>query len=146
MKEGRRVPVMAQQKWIWLVSVRMWVRSLGLAQWVKHPGINSIYGSNPMLLWLWSRPAAAALIRPLPWEPPYATGSALKTKRKERKRERKEGSKRQAWCWEETPGTAPKLQVLTGSEPHTLLPYTCHSTQRTWVWGRTFMAPKQVLW
>ena len=30
------------------------------------------------LLWLWRRPAAAALIRPLAWEPPYAAGAALK--------------------------------------------------------------------
>ena len=30
-----------------------------------------------MLLWLWQRPAAAALIRPLAWEPPHA-GVALK--------------------------------------------------------------------
>ena len=31
-----------------------------------------------MLLWLWRRPAAAALIQPLAWEPPYAMGVALK--------------------------------------------------------------------
>ena len=30
-----------------------------------------------VLLWLWCRPAAAALIRPLAWEPPYAAGAAL---------------------------------------------------------------------
>ena len=39
-----------------------------LGQWVKDPG----------LLWLWCRPAAIAPIRPLAWEPPYATGAALK--------------------------------------------------------------------
>ena len=31
-----------------------------------------------MLLWLWQRLAAAALIRPLAWELPCATGAALK--------------------------------------------------------------------
>ena len=31
-------------------------------------------------LWLWCRLAAAALIRPLAWELPYATGVALKKK------------------------------------------------------------------
>ena len=31
------------------------------------------------LLWLWYRPAATAPI-PLVWEPPYATGTALKKK------------------------------------------------------------------
>ena len=31
-----------------------------------------------MLLWLWCRPAAVAPIQPLAWEPPYASGMALK--------------------------------------------------------------------
>ena len=31
-----------------------------------------------LLLWLWHRPAAVALIRPLAWELPYAMGAALK--------------------------------------------------------------------
>ena len=44
----------------------------GLAQWVK----------DPALLCLWCRPAAAAPIRSLAWDSPYATGAALKkTKR-----------------------------------------------------------------
>ena len=34
------------------------------------------------LVWLWCRPAAAAQIRPLAWEPPYATGAALKRTKK----------------------------------------------------------------
>ena len=33
------------------------------------------------MLWLWHRPAAAALIRPLAWELPYAAGMALKSKK-----------------------------------------------------------------
>ena len=40
----------------------------GLVQWV----------TDLALLWLWRRPAAAALIRPLTWELPGATGAALK--------------------------------------------------------------------
>ena len=40
--------------------------------------------SDPALLWLCCRPAATALIRPLAWEPPYATGATLK-KKKEKK-------------------------------------------------------------
>ena len=40
----------------------------GLAQGVK----------DPVLLWLWYRPAATALIQPLAWEPPYASDVALK--------------------------------------------------------------------
>ena len=31
-----------------------------------------------MLLWLWCRPATAAPIGPLAWEPPYALDAALK--------------------------------------------------------------------
>ena len=40
------------------------------------------HGSDPKLLWLWCRPAAAAPIRPLAWELPYAMGRALKKKKK----------------------------------------------------------------
>ena len=45
-------------------------------------GIGRRSGSDPALLWLWCRPAAVALIRPLAWEPPYAMSAALKTKKK----------------------------------------------------------------
>ena len=50
-------------------------------------GVGRRRGSDPMLLWLWRKLAAAALIRPLAWEPPYATGVALgKTKKKEKEK------------------------------------------------------------
>ena len=39
-------------------------------------------GSALLWLWLWHRPAATAPIQPLAWEPPYATGAALKKKKK----------------------------------------------------------------
>ena len=39
--------------------------------------------SEPMLLWLWHRPAAIALIGSLAWELPYAMGAALKQKQKQ---------------------------------------------------------------
>ena len=42
----------------------------GVAQWVK----------DLALLWMWCRPAAAALIPLLVWELPYAAGAALKRK------------------------------------------------------------------
>ena len=47
-------------------------------------GVGCRHGSDPMLLWLWCRPAAVAPIGPLAWEPPYATGSALKSQKKKR--------------------------------------------------------------
>ena len=49
-------------------------------------GVSDRHGSDPTLLWLWRRPAAAAPIRPQVWEPPYATGVALeKTKNNNKK-------------------------------------------------------------
>ena len=35
------------------------------------------------MLWLWCRPAAAALIRPLAWELPYAAGVAIRRKKRQ---------------------------------------------------------------
>ena len=52
---------------------------LSLVQWVK----------DPALLWLWCRPAATDLIRPLAWEPPYATGMVLKRQKNENKQTKK---------------------------------------------------------
>ena len=47
----------------------------GLAQWFK----------DLALLWLWCKPAAAALICPVAWELPYASPVALKKKKKKKK-------------------------------------------------------------
>ena len=70
--------------------MRTQVRSLAL---LRGPGIQNcrelwcrshtyeLCGSDPELLWLWYRPTAVAPIQPLAWEPPYATGVALKFKR-----------------------------------------------------------------
>ena len=49
----------------------------GPTQWVK----------DPVWLWLWWRPAAAALIGPLAWKLPYAVGVALKRPGKKKKKE-----------------------------------------------------------
>ena len=40
-------------------------------------GLGHKLGSDLVLLWLWCRSAAVALIGPLAWEPLYAAGSAL---------------------------------------------------------------------
>ena len=40
-------------------------------------GVNCRHGLDLALLWLWSRLAATALIRPLAWGPPYAASAAL---------------------------------------------------------------------
>ena len=47
-------------------------------------GVGCRGGSDLVLLWLWCRPAAAALIQPLAWELPYASGAALKIKKKKK--------------------------------------------------------------
>ena len=62
-----------------------------LVQWVNDPsvavscGVGCRRSSDPALLWLWRRPVAAALIRPLAWEPTYGVGAALKNKDKKKK-------------------------------------------------------------
>ena len=43
-------------------------------------GVGHRHDSDPMLLWLWCRLAAAALIQPLGWQLPYAADKALKSK------------------------------------------------------------------
>ena len=39
-------------------------------------GVGGRRGLDPVLLGLWCRPVAVALIQPLAWEPPYAAGVA----------------------------------------------------------------------
>ena len=66
-----------------------------MAQWLTNPSSNhEVAGSTPgltqwvgdlALLWLWCSPAATAPIRPLAWEPPYATGAALKRQKTKKK-------------------------------------------------------------
>ena len=61
----------------------------GLSQWVKS-GIATSCGIgyrgilDLLLVWLWCKLAAVALIQPLAWEIPYATGVAIKRKKKEK--------------------------------------------------------------
>ena len=45
-------------------------------------GVGRRHGSDLVLLWLWGRLAATALIRPLAWEPPYAAGAAQRNNKK----------------------------------------------------------------
>ena len=52
-------------------------------------GIGHRRGLDPVLLWLFCRPAATALIQPLAWELPYAVGAALKKKDKKAKQNKK---------------------------------------------------------
>ena len=67
--------------------MRMRVRSLILLSGLRIQCCHELQlghqcGSDPVLLWPWSRLAAAAPIQPITWEPPYATGAALKRPKK----------------------------------------------------------------
>ena len=49
-------------------------------------GVDLRHSSDPATLCLWCMLAAAALIQPLAWEPPYAAGAALNSKKKKKKK------------------------------------------------------------
>ena len=58
-----------------------WPRSVGQGCGLAEScDVGARCGSNWMWLWLWHGLAAAALIRPLAQEPPYAAGAVLKRK------------------------------------------------------------------
>ena len=47
-------------------------------------GVGHRQSSDSTLLWLWCRPVPTALTGPLGWEPPHATGVALKRQKKKK--------------------------------------------------------------
>ena len=55
--------------------------------------------SDPALLWLWCRLAAAAPIRPLAWESLHAASAALKIKQKKKKRKEKTKKQKKPTVW-----------------------------------------------
>ena len=57
-------------------------------------GVGHRCGLDPELLWLWCRPAATTLIRPLAWEPPYSAGTALEEAKRQKKKKRKKEKKK----------------------------------------------------
>ena len=68
-----------------------------LAQWLMigvavSCGVGCRHGSDPELLWLWCRLAAAAPIRPLAWEPPYAAEAAQRNSKKTKNKTNKQKS------------------------------------------------------
>ena len=87
--------MVAQQKRIRLGTMRFQVPSLASLSGLRiHVavtcGVGRRHSWDLALLWLWCRPTAAAPIRLLAWEPPYATGGALK-REKEKKKVQKGG-------------------------------------------------------
>ena len=55
-------------------------------------GVGRRHGLDPVLLWLWDRPATTAPIRPLAWEPLYASGAALEKTKKNQEEHSRQGS------------------------------------------------------
>ena len=85
-------------------------------------GVSHRCSLNLALLWLWRRPAAVALMRPLAWETLYAVDAALK--RKKKKKKKKPGSLKmpQDSLWETglMPGARLKATILikTATQSH----------------------------
>ena len=63
------------------------------------------HGFDPVLLWLWSRPAATAPTRPLAWEPPHAVGAALNRTEDQKKKKKVRWKKKRKKNYSKT--TAP---------------------------------------
>ena len=88
LKKFQGVPAVAQRvrnptKHPWGSGFEPWPHSVGYGSSVaKSCGVGHRYSSSLVLLWLCCRPAAAAAIRPLVLELPYASGVAAKRKRK----------------------------------------------------------------
>ena len=52
-------------------------------------GVGHRIGLALVLLWLWCRLGATALVRPLTWESPYAVGAAIEKAKRQEKKEKK---------------------------------------------------------
>ena len=62
-------------------------------------GVGCRRGSDPALLWFWRGPVATALIGPLAWEPPCASGAALEQAKRQKKKKKKKKEKEKATVW-----------------------------------------------
>ena len=75
----------------WLASMRTQVWSLAFLGGFRIQCCHELWcghrrGLDLAVLWLWYRLTATALIWPLAWEPPYATGAALKRQKTKKKK------------------------------------------------------------
>ena len=80
------VPTVVQQKQIQLVSLRIWGSSTVLVQWVGDPALRELWCRLQKQLWFCVAVAVAGScstdLTPLAWELLYASGAALKSKKK----------------------------------------------------------------
>ena len=71
------------------LQVPSWPHSVGEgSRIVMNCNVGRRCSSDLVLLCLWCRLAAVAPIRLLAWEPPYATGAALKRQKKKKKKKK----------------------------------------------------------
>ena len=56
-------------------------------------GVGHRHSSDLVLLWLWRRPVAAALFKPLACEPPYAVGVAFEKEKRQKEKKKVRGNK-----------------------------------------------------
>ena len=97
------VPIVAKWKWIWLQTMRLWVRSLapisGLSIWhcLELWGTSQMrLGSHVAVAVMLTR--AIAPIGPVAWEPPYAMGTDLKSKKNKERKEKKKFQYKWVFC------------------------------------------------
>ena len=76
---GLRTPIGIYEEVISLPGLAQWVKGFGIA---VNCGVGLRGGSGPVLLWLWYRPATAALILPQPGNLHIPAGAAQKKKKK----------------------------------------------------------------
>ena len=99
-------------KYPWGCGFAPWPCSVGYGYDIAEScGVGCRCGSDCMLMWLWHRPAAVALILSLAWELSYAASAALKRQRKKKKRE-KEGRKEKKERNKETGSGGDKCRSL----------------------------------
>ena len=83
-------PVMAQWKGIQLGTRKLWVRSLASLSGLGIQSCCELWcRSQKRLLWLWRKPAATALTRPLAWNLCMPLVWPSKDKRQKKKKRRK---------------------------------------------------------
>ena len=97
-------------------------------------GVGHRCGSDPELLWLWRRPVATALIRPLAWESPYVALNIQKDQKK--KSVKREAAMEEAGAKETLNGfvafKASDLWDNMASKPPKLIHWTRHLSRMQW--------------
>ena len=81
------------------------------------------------MLWLWHRPAATAVIRPLAWEPPCATSLALKRQKRQKKKKKKRKKKKILHLKKQP---VPRCQLFTQNSYSNFIKWQLSVVPRQW--------------